>query len=302
MTALSHLVGALGGFDDPAVDEFCAQFELLDDPVALDDVCRELARTWTGRWRPRPAEVLVAYQEHPAVREAREARSADVRLASIGSTPWCQGTGWIDGPEDRRGATLRPCPRCNPILAEIFRDSDKWDRYMSGTPSAHLYERPKDFVMPPNCKAETFHEPERLIGWEEGRAIMNDAYRAVTGRNIAETPRPDPVVAERAIRSVGVQDRQGRWIATFTDVLEAFRGDQARCRASLNAIGRRLTDTDTGRLVLEPAPEPPEGAAERLGGPSGTPTAPESPEGLVDATAMMVAALGETARRVVEEP
>ena len=40
LRALGHLAGAIGGFDDRAVDEFQDQFEKLDNADALDEVLR----------------------------------------------------------------------------------------------------------------------------------------------------------------------------------------------------------------------------------------------------------------------
>ena len=221
MIAVGHLVGGLNGFSDDAVVEYLAQFERLDDAEALDEVCQEIVRTWTDRWKPPVGDVIARYHAHPRVREAREARVAEAMLDESGG---------------------------------------------------------------------------RIVPFGEGQAIANDAYRSLYGRDIGEAPVPNPEFAENLIIKEGRRDREGRWLARYTDVLRGFRGDQARCQASLKAIGsRRLAHDMRGNLALSPpderiAPPAPERASE-------PPPPSERPP---EASGLLAEALGTTRRRMEE--
>ena len=306
MAAVGLLAGGIPGFNEDTVTVMVQQLSIsTTDGDALIDVCREISLTWTGKMRPSLHEIMVEYHKHPAVVEAREERAAAHRLREIDASKWCQGTGWIT----ELDGSLRPCERCNPVLATIYARPDDWERFLSGLPLDLLRDKdmfPKDYLLPPACKHDSRHDDDpsqRVLTFAEGMAVANDAYRAMTGRNIGDKPVADPRTAERVIVDVGYEDAHGNHIARFTDVLEAFRGDQARCRASLNAIGRRLADTDTGHLILKPAAEPPEAGwdpRDRPPAPSDTPESAEGTTAPLDAAGLMVEAIAETARRVEE--
>ena len=70
----------------------------------------------------------------------------------------------------------------------------------------------------------------KIVPHNEGFAIANDAYRSLYGRNIGEPPIPNPEYAENLIIKEGRRDRDGNWLAHYTDVLRGFRGDPARRR------------------------------------------------------------------------
>ena len=221
MIAVGHLVGGLNGFSDDAVVEYLAQFEKLDDAEALDEVCQEIVRTWTDRWRPPVGDVIARYHAHPRVREAREARVAEAMLDQSGG---------------------------------------------------------------------------RIVAFGEGQAIANDAYKAITGRNIGEPPIPNPEFAENLIINEGRRDREGNWVARYSDILRGFRGDQSRAQVSLKAIGRRLAGDNRGNLVLRPPDEPYQPPAPE----SAAPTPPPS-ERPPEASGLLAEALGTTRRRMEEE-
>jgi len=309
--AAGLLIGGIPGFgfdDEVVLKKFIEQLrDNFPDGDALTDVCRDMSMSWTGKTRPSMHDIKMAYQDHPAVREVRETRLADARLADIGKEPWCEGTGWIHTASDTRSPS-KPCHRCNPVLYEIFRDSDKWNRYLHGTPAAHLQDVfGKDFVMPPSCKRDSHHDPERIVGFEEGQAIMNDAYREATGHDIGVMPRGNPTRAEQAIRDVGYQDRQGHWKASFQAVLAEFGDNQALCRASLDALGPRLTDVDYGgTLILGGPPQPLQPLSHGRGPVPAAPVTPETADGPTEPQTAhdrsMADALAETARLLGERP
>jgi len=310
--AAGLLIAGIPGFsfdDEVVLTKFVEQLrDGTDDGDALNDVCREMSRTWTGKLRPSMHQILTAYHEHPAVREQREERAVAARLAAP-ATPWCGGTGWIPDTGGEPG-WLRPCPRCNPKLDEVFRNPDNWEKYLDGTELEHLVEVPKDWTRPPACKLDTRHDDDprqRTVSWAEGQALMNDAYREATGRNIGDKAIGDPGRAEAAIRDHGHQNRDGGWECSFVKVLNVFGGDQRLTRASLDALGGRLTDDDYGRtLVLG---EPPQPLQHLSGGRTPRPAAPVPPETADGPTEPVTAeersmadALAETARLLGERP
>jgi hypothetical protein len=134
MNALAHLVGALNGFGDAAVDEYTHQFEKLDDPAALDDVCQTIARTWPERWKPTVAEVLARYYAHPAVRAEREARVAralmDDEYGSDRVVPWHEGQAIAaDKYRDLHGREIGDKVIPNPAFAAtLIENQDHRDR------------------------------------------------------------------------------------------------------------------------------------------------------------------------------
>lgn len=134
------------------------------------------------------------------------------------------------------------------------------------------------------------------VTWGEGQAIANDAYRSLYGRSIGEATVPNPVYAAQLIENEGRRDLDGNWLARYVDVLRGFRGDQARARASLDALGRRLTCDNRGRLTLRP--DPAAGAPAPRTGPPASPVTPEPSDSLQDAGALMRQAIGDTTERI----
>ena len=135
---------------------------------------------------------------------------------------------------------------------------------------------------------ETAGQP---VTYGEGQAIANDNYRMVYGRDIGGPIIPTPEYAETLIINVGRRDRDGNWLATYTDVLRGFRGDQARAQASLKAIGRRLAHDMRGGLALAPpieATQPPE--------PPPAPDPPPPSERPPDAAGTHVRRVGDNAQ------
>lgn len=134
----------------------------------------------------------------------------------------------------------------------------------------------------------------------EGQAIANDAYRSLYGRDIGGPIIPTPEYAENLIVDRGRRDRYGNWVATYGDVVKGFRGDQARTRASLDAIGRRLSSDGRGKLTLRP-PDEPVAAHTPSPAPDSAAPPPPPPERPQDASGLLSAALGETRRRMEDE-
>jgi hypothetical protein len=110
----------------------------------------------------------------------------------------------------------------------------------------------------------------------------------------------NPVYAAQLIEREGHRDLDGNWLARYVDVLRGFRGDHPRTAASLNALGRRLTWDNRGRLTLKPAPDTPPQRPEPRYTPPLVPDTPEPADSLTDATTLMRQAIGDTATRITE--
>lgn len=305
MRAAGFLAGGIPGFNEDAVTVFVKQFMKHDDAAAMAEVCERMATSWEGRMRPSLGEVLDEYRRHPRIAAEREASTAAAMARTAGGAKHCTGGGWVDVPE---GNGLRkPCPRCSPYLADVYSDVDKWERYLTGTPlhelheavtwDNHLRKMKMEVPMPPPCKVDTVHDPERIVDFADGMAKFHDEYRSVYGREMGDPVVANPVYAADVIMRDGTFDPNREvWHASYVQVSGAFRGDHARATAALRALGRRLSWDDRGKLTLRPpdeaTPSPaPEGAAP-------PPPPPERPQ---DASGLLSAALGETRRRMEEQ-
>ena len=133
MAALGHLVGGLNGFNDASIDEYMAQFQKLDDAAALDEVCEELVRTWSDRWKPTVGDVIAAYHAHPRVREEREAHVAAAMLDEEGGRIVAYGEGMAianDAHKSLYGRNIGEAPIPNPEYAEnLIVNEGRRDRY-----------------------------------------------------------------------------------------------------------------------------------------------------------------------------
>lgn len=118
--ALGILVGATPGpWTDATVLVWIDAFVKLDEPDLLHATCENLALHWTSQYRPSLGEIIEAYEARHNYRIRRV----------LPSTTHCDGSGWVND-----GAGQQPCGRCNPALAEVFADSDKYQSWRTGTP------------------------------------------------------------------------------------------------------------------------------------------------------------------------
>jgi hypothetical protein len=140
----------------------------------------------------------------------------------------------------------------------------------------------------------------RVVPYSEGRAILAAEYKAVYGRELGMEPVADPVFAETLIRNEDHQDRDGNWLAHYKDIVRGFRFDQARCQASLKALGRRLIWANNGRLLLKPPPDLPQTTPEPRLAPQAALPAPTPSDDPVDAGSLMRDALGVTRERITD--
>jgi hypothetical protein len=297
MMAVGFLAGGIPGFGEDALAIFTRAFEHEDFPGAMAEVCERLARTWepgpSGAFIPSLREVLDEYRRHPLVVAEREA-SVAAALARRGTSEHCNGNRWVSTPDGQK-----PCPRCNPVLAEIFKTPDRWERFSGGIQTHELTDMVTftdrkgmkvEGGLPPACKTDTRYDPERIPGFADGMAIARDEYRSVYGREIGDSVVANPQYAIDIIERDGLYDPEnGVWYSTFTQVLDGFRGDYKRTIASLHGVGpRRLAWDNRGRLMLRPAPPAPEspGQTPLAGGPgeaAGPPDAPMDVGGFADA-------------------
>lgn len=307
--AAGLLIGSIGGFTEDAAKVFIQQLEKhTEDGEALIEVCDRMSTTWAGKFRPSLGEILDEYRQHPRVAAEREARATATATATAirtGATH-CDGTRWIavDG-------GFKPCPRCHPYLADLYADRDKWnDRYRAGVQVHELHpqvtmthgQMHPEIPLPPPCKTDTRYDPERIPGHDEGMALRNDAYRAVTGRNIGEDPVPSPVLAAEIIQRLGHFDlRREVWMTTYATVLGEFGGDQARTRVSLKALGARLTHANNGNLTLSVENRVSESPASYKSprAPSAAEPSPP-PDRPLSATDIVSEAIGATRRLITE--
>jgi hypothetical protein len=133
MRGVGHLAGGLNGFTATAVDEYVAQLEKLDDADALDEVCQEIVRTWTDRWKPSVADVIAAYHAHPRVRAEREERIAAVMLSEDGGrvVPHSEGLAIAnDAYRSLYSRNMGEAPTATPAVAEaLIENGGRQDRY-----------------------------------------------------------------------------------------------------------------------------------------------------------------------------
>lgn len=301
------LAGGLSGFGEDAVEVYTDQImKRADDFEAMSEVCEQIVATWKpvehgGAFRPGLGEILDEYRNHPRVAAQREASTAAALARTVGATH-CTGSGWVDVPD---GDGLRkPCPRCNPYLAEVYADADKWARYRNGAALSDLHDgvnRGRDGAMKVEsmsapCKVDTRYDPERIVDFAEGMQIARDEYRSLYGREIGDSVVANPVYAADIIMRDGTFDPLREvWRATYSDVANGFNQDHARAIASLHGLGRRLTHDNSGKLTLRPPSEP----APAL--PAATDPPPPPSERPPDASGLLAEALGETRRRMEGE-
>jgi hypothetical protein len=193
---------------------------------------------------------------------------------------------------------LDDAPALDEVCEGLVRSwTDKWKPTVAEVVGAyHAHPRVREAREARVAEAMLDQSGGRIVAFGEGQAIANDAYKAITGRNIGEAPIPNPEFAENLIINEGRRDREGNWVARYSDVLRGFRGDQSRAQVSLRAIGRRLAGDNRGNLVLRPPDEPYQSPAPE----SAAPTPPPS-ERPPEASGLLAEALGTTRRRMEEE-
>jgi hypothetical protein len=288
--AVGLLIGGVKFWPEAATDAFVHSFEEgVDDPQAMIEVCSRIGMAWGDQpGHPTLKEVFDEYRKHPRVVAERESTTARAMARTVGATH-CDGSRWVDTTDSDGVRRKRPCPRCNPLNA-IYGDEDKWARWRVGAAGKELLGE----VGPPlpACKVDTWHETERMLGPGEGMAIARDAYRSAYGRDLGEPPVPNSVFAVDVIQRLGRFDPTREvWRISFAQFLDEFRGDQARARASLKELGRRVDHDERGVVTLrlpdeEPVPvrAPDPLPSERTPDPSG----------------LLAEALGTTRRRMEE--
>lgn len=168
--ALRHLSSAFPReLTDDTFDVWRASFSASDGRVVTLAIMEWIE---TGQFFPKPAEI------HGLARRIRDREAPPPEERPGG----CGGSGWIVVPIDR----VLPCPRCNPVLHELYRDPKLVRRYHNGESIDRLvpgvrrgtggsYEM-TDGQMPPRC-LET-HDYDQVIGFEEGRKIAFAAAAA----------------------------------------------------------------------------------------------------------------------------
>lgn len=308
--AVGLLIGGVAMWPEAATDGFVTTFvNHADDAEAMIEVCDRIAVSWRDRaGRPSVGDVLDEYRRHPRVAAEREASASASMARSAGST-WCEGTGMIATSDG-----MRPCPRCNPYLADVYADPARWnDRYRAGTPLHELHgsltvthgQLRSETPMPPPCKRDTHHDPDRFVSAAEGVQRAEDQHRSMFGRGIDEPPVANPMFAAEIIEGSGHFDPYREvWTSTYSVVVDAFRGDHARARVSLKALGARLTHANNGNLTLRPNERPDE-----PGSPPQPPAQSPAPHGAAEpsppserplSAKVLAEALGKT-RRLMEE-
>jgi hypothetical protein len=307
MQAAGMLAGGIPGFGVDAVATFVREFEKEDNGAAMIAVCEHMARNWKGRFRPSLGDVLDAYRRHPTVAAEREMRVAEALAAAGAPTKGCDGSGWVIGSEGRR----KPCFRCNPFLSSIFMepDQEKWGRWMQGVSISDLHndlstdrsgEMSAEYPMPPSCAVSHRQEPggppaPRIVSAAEGMRIADDEHRSMYGRGIGESFKPNPVFATEVIERVGTFDPMREvYVTTYTQVLVEFRGDHARCKASLEGIGSRFAMDTSGHIALKGVLEEPESHDYIPRGPVAPPPTVAAGDRPLGASQVMSDALGKT--------
>lgn len=108
-----------GPWNDDVVTVWANAFAQLDDADLLHATIDNLVLHWTSDYRPTLGQVIEAY----------DARRRFRLRELLPSTTHCDGSGWVPD-----GATYRPCGRCNPALAQVYRDHDKLAAWRAGVP------------------------------------------------------------------------------------------------------------------------------------------------------------------------
>jgi hypothetical protein len=271
LRAVGLLVGGIGGFNDDAVVTYTRGLMREDNAEAMFEVCDRLSRTWKGRFKPSLPEVLDEYQHHPDVAAEREMRLAEALSArGASSSKTCGGTGWV---LDDDGTAFKPCFRCNPFLATVWMDGDKWQRWLQGTSLADLHddlskdrsgEMSAEYPMPQPCKPlsdRTEGPAPRRLTMAEGMLMAGDEFRSMYGRAMGDVIRPNPSYARDVIERIGTFDSATEtWRTTYTEVAREFRFDHARCIPSIDGIGADVARDTHGHITLRRPPEAQEAA------------------------------------------
>jgi hypothetical protein len=117
-----------GPWDDAVVEMWGRRLEELPH-VHAGEAARvaatKLCDDWGQMFRPTWEAFIARYDEALAGFPVRAIARSNVH---------CDGTGWIEHADG-----YRPCPRCNDIIAAVYRDPDKLARWRNGT-GLHLLD------------------------------------------------------------------------------------------------------------------------------------------------------------------
>lgn len=181
------VTGATSGWDDAATTLLIREVTSWDDEKAAFAAADAVAHGWVESYRPSLGFICETYERAAALNRERLA------LTARGVGRGCDGSGWIVLNRRSAGETddTVPCRRCNPYLADIYDDVEKWRRYLDGVPLHLLHDdvevrtiRGKEVMRgghgtPPRCQIETHHDPaQRIATFLEGVEIARDAYIA----------------------------------------------------------------------------------------------------------------------------
>jgi hypothetical protein len=159
-----RVLSAAYGHVEPSPDTV----ELWGNVFAGDDATLVLQgiREWvlTETYWPTPADMR---------RYMRQARIEN--QTALPPTRTCDGTGWREIEEG-----LIPCNVCNPVLAEVFADRHKLDRWRGGTPADKLVNTDMTVVPVAYCQPDTVHEDpnDPIVPPRIGRRIAWNAHVA----------------------------------------------------------------------------------------------------------------------------